>query len=342
MRIPIALLLILLAFVPVLAAQAQAVRPALPAGAYGDIPTRFAEYDVILRPDESTPEWWAGAPSVVRDKDGIFWMACRMRRADAPRGLRGYELRILRSEDGSHFEKVLSIPRESVPIPGFERPALLQDPATGKFKLYACGPWQEGPWCIIKFADADRPELFDPASARPVITAPPRTHVRDVAPIEFKDPVIYHDGKGYHAFVTGYVRQNERIYHFQSTDGEQWSAVGNPLEPRMDLAGWHDFFVRPASVLPLGVGYLFIYEGSDTSWHDPVYNIGTGLAYTFDLHNMQDLTLESPLLLSNTPNEHFATFRYSHWMWVEDEVWVYAEVACPDQTHEIRRYRARR
>jgi len=320
----------------------EATRPTLPDGLYGDVPAQFSKYEVILRPDESKPEWWAGAPSVARDEKGVFWMACRMRRADAPRGLRGYEIRILRSEDGVKFEKALSIPREAVPIPGFERPALLKDPASGKFKLYACGPWQEGPWCIIKFDDVERPDQFDPTTARPVIVPPARSYDRDVAPVEFKDPVVVHAGGRYHAYVTGYVRQNERIYHFESDDGERWSAVGNALEPRMDLSGWHDFFVRPASVLPLGVGYLFVYEGSDTAWHDPVYNIGTGLAHTFDLHQMQDLTPNAPLLLSNTPNEHFATFRYSHWMWVADELWVYAEVACPDETHEIRLYRASR
>ncbi len=320
----------------------DAIRPAVPAGLYGNVPAQFSTYEVILRPDESKPEWWAGAPSVARDSAGAFWMACRMRRADAPRGLRGYEIRILRSEDGVKFEKALSIPREAVPIPGFERPALLRDPVSGKFKLYACGPWQEGPWCIVKFDDVDQPDQFEPATARPVIVPPARSYDRDVAPVEFKDPVVVHAEGRFHAFVTGYVRQNERIFHFESDDGERWSAVGNALEPRMDLSGWHDFFVRPASVLPVGVGYLFVYEGSDTAWHDPVYNIGTGLAYTFDLHNLQDLTPDAPLLLSSTPNEHFATFRYSHWMWVGEELWVYAEVACPDETHEIRLYRAHR
>lgn len=39
----------------------------------------FEKYEVILEPDKNAPEWWAGAPSVVRDEAGIFWMACRMR-----------------------------------------------------------------------------------------------------------------------------------------------------------------------------------------------------------------------------------------------------------------------
>lgn len=303
------------------------------------MPASFSRYDVILRPDRDEPEWWAGAPSVARGDDGTFWLAARMRTANSQRGLRGYEIRILRSSDGVKFDPVHSIKREEVPIPGFERPALLRDPASGKYKLYACGPWKDGPWAIIKFEDVESPDQFDPASAYPVIQAPAKTFDRDIVPVEYKDPVVVHAGGKFHAYVTGYIRQNERIFYFTSEDGEAWSPVGNVRDPVMDLAGWHDFFVRPSSLVPLGVGYLFVYEGSDVTWHDPVYNIGTGLAYTFDLHTMQDLTPDAPLLLSNTPSEHFATFRYSSWLRVGEELWIYAEVACPNETHEIRLYR---
>lgn len=32
----------------------------------------------VLRPYRNEAEWWAGAPSVVRDDQGTFWMAARM------------------------------------------------------------------------------------------------------------------------------------------------------------------------------------------------------------------------------------------------------------------------
>ena len=308
-------------------------------GAYGAIPERMEEYQVILRPDTIAPEWWAGAPSVVRDASGVFWMACRMRTADAPRGLRGYEIRLLRSADGVRFERVHSIRREDVPIPGFERPALLTDPKTGRFKLYGCGPVKEGVWSIIKFDDADSPEQFRPESARTVITPPPPANERDIVPLGYKDPFICFAEGRYHCYVIGYIRQNERIFHFVSDDGERWEPACSPCDSMMALDGWHDFFVRPACVVPLGVGYLFVYEGSNTKWHDPVYNIGTGLAFTFDLHRVIDLTPESPLLLSPTPGPRFATFRYSHWLWVDGELWIYAEVANTDETNEVRLFR---
>ena len=310
--------------------------------AFGRVPNRFDEFEVILRPDVLEPEWWAGAPSLVRDDHGIFWMACRMRTAEGLRGLRGYEIRILRSEDGVQFERVHSIMREDVPIPGFERPAMVVDPTTRKFKLYACGPWQEGPWSIIKFDDADSPDRFIASSARPVVEAPVRYYERDMPPAGFKDPVIVFAEGAYHMYVIGVVRNTERVFHFVSADGEAWEPVGNPYTPIMPLNGWHDFYVRPASILPVGIGYLFIYEGSATSWYDPVYNIVMGLGFSFDLHTITDLTPQSPLVKSTTPNAHFHTWRYSHWMWVDDEIWVYAEAAAEDETNEIRLFRVKR
>ncbi|MBN2132294.1 MAG: hypothetical protein JW741_22525 [Sedimentisphaerales bacterium] len=311
-------------------------------GWFGSIPAKFRSYRVILEPDKDEAEWWAGAPSVVRDPNGTFWLACRMRTADSPRGLRGYEIRILRSRDGTHFDKAHRIRREDVPIPGFERPALLIDPATARFKLYACGPWKSGPWSIIKFDDADDPTQFDPASARVVIGPQSKSYDRDIITGGYKDPFIIHAEGAYHCYVIGAMRRTERIYHFRSPDGLRWEPVGSPYQSIMDLDGWHDFYVRPASVVPVGAGYLFIYEGSNCNWYDPVYNITTGLGFTFDLHHVIDLTPEAPLVASTTPSEHFGTWRYSHWMWVDDELWAYAEVAKPNEANEIRLFRLAR
>lgn len=311
----------------------------LPLNEHGSLQRYFETYDVILRPDKIEPEWWAGAPSVERGEDGVFWLACRMRSAELPRGLRGYEIRIMRSDNGAHFEKVHSIRAEDLPMKGFERPALLMDPHTKKWKLYACGPWQDGPWSIIKFDDVDSPEQFDPQTARAVIRPIEKQYDRDVMPVEYKDPVIAYADGAYHAYLIGYMRRNERIYHFSSQDSETWAPVGDPHQSVMQLTGWHDFFIRPSSLLPIGAGWLFAYEGSSVNWYDPVYNVQTGLAFTFDLRHMIDLTPDAPLLKSSTPNQHFSTFRYSDWVDVGDEYWVYAEVADQDETHEIRRFR---
>jgi hypothetical protein len=305
---------------------------------FGNIPELFKEYQVVVKPDSNKAEWWAGAPSVIRDEHGMFWMACRMRSPLAPRGQRGYEIRILSSPDGIHFKKILSLNKDQVPISGFERPALLIDPKTNQFKLYACGPWQKGPWSIFKFADAAAPSQFLAGSAYPVITPMAPSAERDITVLEYKDPVIIIVQNVYHCYVIGYIRNLERIFHFISRDGEQWQPVGHPNDSVLPMSGWHDFFIRPASVLPLGIGYLFVYEGSNVKWHDPVYNDLTGIGFTFDLHNIIDLTPTSPLIKSTTPSA-FHTWRYSTWLWVGYEIWIYAEVVCPNDAHEIRVYR---
>lgn len=305
----------------------------------GGILRKFERYQVILEPDRPEADWWAGAPSVVRDPSGVFWLACRMRTAEGPLGLRGYEIRILRSTDGIRFQQVHSIRREQVPIPGFERPSMLIDPKTGKFKLYGCGPWKGGPWSIIRFEDAADPTRFVASSAEPVIRPQPKGGPRDLPVEGYKDPVVLYAEGAYHAYVIGQHRGLERTYHFRSVDGIAWEPAGNAYRSIMDLSGWHDFFIRPASVLPLGLGYLFIYEGSSVEWYDPVYNVATGVGFTFDLHHIIDLTPDAPLFVSTTPSKNYRTWRYSHWMRVGDELWAYAEVARPDMANEIRLFR---
>ena len=293
---------------------------------------RFGDYTVVLAPDEDTPEWWAGAPSVARGDFGTFFLAARMREGNSPRGRRGYEVRLLRSPDGVCFEPIAGIRREQVPIPGFERPALVRDPETGLFKLYLCGPWQDGPWCIMKLDDVANPADFDPATCRPVLTG----QGAGVPGINaFKDPFVLRTAGRYHMLVIGCGRL-ERTCHFASSDGEAWAPVGTGLA--FDAGGWHNFYTRPACLVPTGAGYLFVYEGSHSTWHDPAYNIATGLAYTLDLETFTDLTPAEPLLRSTTPgNCH--TWRYSHWLIVGDELWAYAEVARPNNTNEIRLFR---
>ena len=319
------------------------------ANLFGNIQQKFQQWDTVAVPDEDGPEWWAGGPSVARGDDGTFWMAARMRTPDAPLGLRGYEVRIYRSDDGITFERAHSIKREDVPIKGFERPSLLRDPETGAFKLYGCGPLEDG-WSIVKWDDVESPDQFAAATAKTVIAPLPdsRDNRRPVGvyergpmtPVGYKDPVIVHIEGQYHCFVIGHL-QAERVFHFVSDDGESWEPVGGRSQAIMNLAGWHTYAVRPASIVPVGAGYLFVYEGSSTTWPDASYNIRTGLGFTFDLHHITDLTPDEPLLVSPTPGR-LPVWRYSHWMWVDDQLWAYAEVEKENGAHEIRLFRLNR
>lgn len=77
------------------------------------IATALAQYHVVLEPDEDTPEWWAGAPSVVLSEDGTFYLASRMREGRSPRGRRGYEIRTLQSTNGYDFKPIHHIHRDA-------------------------------------------------------------------------------------------------------------------------------------------------------------------------------------------------------------------------------------
>ncbi len=304
---------------------------------FEEIVEAMGRYEVILEPDEDTPEWWAGAPSVVRSEEGMFYLACRMREGRSPRGKRGYEIRILKSADGHRFEPINHLRREDAQVDGFERPAIVRDPSTGKYKLYGCAGIEHR-WSILKFDDVDDPAQFDARTARALAIADcPRGELEHIAgysdvPYSVKDPVVLWDRGLWHMFVIGKDRI-ERAYHFSSQDGESWWVADET--PVLENRGWHSFYTRPSSVVPMTVGYLFVYEGSNLGWHDPVYNIATGLAYSPDLRTFIDLTPNEPLLKSTTPGDYH-TWRYSHWMVIGERMFVYFEAARPNNTNEIR------
>jgi hypothetical protein len=298
---------------------------------------RFEDYVTVLEPDRNEPEWWGGAPSIATGPDGTTYMANRMREGDSPRGLRGYEVRLSASDDGVDFSAVKRLPREDVPIDGFERPALVYDERSGLFRLYLCGPWPHHDtksWCILRLDDVEDPADFDPSTARAVLCAEPPADERDRVVQGYKDPFIWIEDGLWHMMVIGYGP--ERTYHFVSEDGDGWERFGE--QPAFDLGGWHTCYTRPACVLPLGAGWLMVYEGSHPEWFDPAYNIATGLAWSADLSDWTDLTPDEPLLRSTTAGEYH-TWRYSHWMWRDGQLWAYAECARPNTTNETRLFR---
>ncbi|MHA1819847.1 MAG: hypothetical protein ACTSU2_05590 [Promethearchaeota archaeon] len=344
------------------------------------------KFKVLVEPDKNQPEWWAGAPSVIlesEDEDSTsFFVALRMRTADAPRGRRGYEIRIFRikinfskylqrqnpndilpSDFDAEIEKIKSIKRENVPqVKGFERAAIVKDPISHKFKFYGCGEMENG-WGIFKFDDVDNLEELDERTYRTVLGPQTPKYKVDAAsshhavtPIQYKDPFIIHLNSRWHMFVIGFDRI-ERAYHFISPDGEKWTyANGNPV-PILENTGWHNFYTRPACLIPLDIGYILVYEGSNLSWHDPGYNIATGLAYSIDLKNFIDLTDKKPLLMTiakpiisnlscskinkigennKVPEEFYITWRYSHWIRSKKHIYVFFEGVNQNKTNNLR------
>ena len=304
-----------------------------------DVKHQMEQYHVILTPDKDKPDWWAGAPSIAI-KDDIFYLAARMREAESPRGQRGYEIRILKSIDGKKYRKVKTIHRKDTDLPGFERPSLIYDKNTSKFKLYGCGQFPEG-WGIWKLDDVSDPVNFDPSTLKPVLLPEiPEVEVNGAQEhhatfrIQYKDPFIFYLGIKWHMFVIGFDRV-ERAYHLTSNDGDSWEHADEQKQPILDNTGWHNFFTRPACLLPLDIGYLLVYEGSNIQWTDPGYNIATGLAYGIDLNKFIDLTNTNPVFKTSTPGKYH-TWRYSHWLKYGGKIFVYYEAARENGSNEIR------
>ncbi|MGQ9631858.1 MAG: hypothetical protein ACUVXI_16340 [bacterium] len=290
----------------------------------------YSEYHTVLEPDRNEADYWAGAPAVLIDGEGVVWLACRMREGRSPRGERGYEIRILRSEDGIHFERIHSILREELGTVSVERPAFLIDPITGRYKLYICrsGKPDYPDWFILKLDDVDDPLKFDPKTARPVLRFP------EGSGRGAKDPFVINIGGRYFMFHIGYGFEGRRELPFLATsaDGENWVERPSPL---MESEGWHTFFTRPACLMPLGPAFVLYYEGSGSDWFDPVYNIQGGVAVSLDLENFVDLTPNEPIFKTPTPGR-YTTLRYTDYLCLEDRVIFYYEAARPNDSSELR------
>ena len=304
-----------------------------------DIVEALSNYTTIVEPDKNETNWWAGAPSVVYDENTKeFWLAVRMRTGEGKRGSRGYEIRIMKSKNGVNFNVVRKIHRDEMSVSVFERPALILT-KDGKFSLYGCSSFL-GQWAIWKLDEVDDPLSFDTDSLK-VVLHPPLNNTLSAALHGYKDPFIIFYQNQWHMTVIGEAhKMAARPYHFVSKDGINWTSwhsdfINETPATFFQATGWHNWATRPACLIPAKIGIFLIYEGSNLNWHDAVYNLATGMAYSPDMIHWYDLTPDKPLIKSTTPG-NFHTWRYSHWLSIEDEMYVYWEGARPNDTFATR------
>jgi hypothetical protein len=319
------------------------------------------KYEVIVRGPlreqrqigDRVPVGWcarhgiAGAPSAMYDSAaGEFWLTYRA----AGDGPRICELHIARSKDGKAFTDVKSWDITC------ERSCLMKDPRTGKFKLYLCttqnfglggrkleppapvgrgGGGGDGWWVIMKLDDVDHPKDFNLETARIVLQ--PSTAGIDWFYV--KDPYVVAVGNRFYMYYIGRGKY-EQCCLATSLDGEKWER--HTANPVLGQGGWHDFYARPACIVPAGNQYLFFYEGSNREWVAPVYSIATGLAITSDLEHITDMTPDAPVLKSPTPGPtpwgggiNF-TLRYMDAVLLENRILFYYEAASAEGCNELR------
>jgi hypothetical protein len=266
--------------------------------------------------------FWAGAPSAVADGDGVV-LAYRLRRP-VTEG-RGYANVIARSDDGEHFETVLELRKEDFACASLERPALVRRPDGGWRLFVSCSVADSLSWWVDAL-DADDPGAFDPRTRRTVFAGDART--------AYKDPVVYADADGWHAWVCVHEvadpAEADRMYtvYATSADGWDWRIAGRALVPRP--GHWDSRGARLADVVREGDGVVAFYDGRATfgeNWHEQ-----TGIAVgTVDHLEARD---DGPVAVS--PHSGGALRYVTVVPLADGGRRLYYEAAGPDGSHDIR------
>lgn len=288
-------------------------------------PLDLSKYQVIAGSQSEGKGYWTGGCSSLKDKNGMIYLAYRVRNPKE----RGYKLCIASSQDGTNFTMVKSMSKQDFgPLDSLERPCLLQDPQTGKYKLYLSLD-RKGEWFIYKLEDTDSPSLFDPTTARKVLS--PSSENGDSRKV--KDPYIINFAGLWYMFYSGSGKgPEEDTFLAISQDGERWKKVGEKILSR---GNWHNYHTRASCLIPVQSGFLLFYEGSNFSWYKPQFNLNIGLAFTFNMRDFLDLTLEKPCFSSPTSGK-FSTVRYLDYAQMKNKIFFYYEVANKDGSFELR------
>ena len=308
-----------------------------------DLPPLFdpAAGRTVIEPPGGGPGWWAGACSAVYDDyAGCFYLYYRLRK---PRELgRGAECRIARSDDGLRFTDIWCATKEQIETPSMERACLLAMPS-GEWRLYlsfvdpADGRWG------IDLMRAGRPDAFDPARRKPILTAD------QIAAEGVKDPYVLIAG-GLVMMIVSYAPTPARpasrdemhatgdVYNTGLTKSHSGLAVsgdGLTFEWKGDILspgdGWDAYCARIGTLLHTPPVWTAFYDGS--AGVDQNYEEKTGLAVTLDLAHFERVTTREPALVSPHAS---GSLRYADAVVAGGEIHYYYEYARPDGSHELR------
>src|SRR5918997_5878781 len=268
------------------------------------------------------PGHWAGGPSAVL-ADGTVYLAYRLRH---PVGAgRGYAVVIARSPDGVTFERVAELARDDFGAESVERPALLRRPDGGWRVYVSCATPGSRHWWVDAL-DADDPASFDTSHRTTVLPGDAATGV--------KDPVIWWDDDGWHAWVCCHPldvpgAEDRMVSRYAtSDDGLSWRWQGRELAGRP--GSWDARGARMTSVVPSGDGWLGFYDGRATAGEN--WEERTGLAYTSG-NGFQRLA-DGPV--AGSPHGGRALRLLSVLALPDGGFRLYYEAARPDGAHDIR------
>ncbi|MGB3329067.1 MAG: hypothetical protein WBA46_08950 [Thermomicrobiales bacterium] len=262
------------------------------------------------------PQWWAGAPSVVRLDDGTFVMAYRSRAGSGADDA----LHIARSEDGITFNMTATLDKHRYGAAMVERATILPLP-DGRWRLYASFATPDSLHWWVGMLEAISPEaLADAASQIPVFPGDPVTGVKD--PVIRRDPATgrWRAWLCHHLLdIPGEEDRMETAFA-TSDDGIAWSTPEIVLRGRPGT--WDARGARLTAFLPDGRATYDGRASKEENWFER-----TGLA---------DPVAGTDTLLA-TNDGPVSTARYLEVVPLPDgSCRLYYEQVLPDETHDLR------